>query len=178
MTRCTTLETLGEVILNYRELPRPHIALQVGLRPPEPIVDHIRTSAELKGLSVVYADLRGTEPKDVLWTIGAAIFRLVDPEPPIRARDQHPAIAFRRLFGAVIRQDDDDYVLIVGPIDDLEATPDEADNIYGALRAAVVEFERRVQLVFLVRADIIRKQVFWLDRPTMEFASFLDLVGG
>ncbi|SEQ18082.1 hypothetical protein SAMN04488038_104199 [Solimonas aquatica] len=174
-TRLTTLDGLGDQILDFRELPRPHVALQIGLHPVAPIIDRIRTTAEPAGMTVVAADLSGVDAEDVLWKIGTALFAVVDGEPPVRPTTDHPALAFKRLFNAVVGYSDDDFVLIVGPIDHLEAVPDKADNIYGALRAAVVEFERRVQLIVLVRADIIRKQVFWLDRPMMEFASFLDL---
>ena len=174
--RSTTLARLGAQVLDYRDLPRPHIALLIGRRPLQPIVDRIRTDAGSADRNVVAADLTGVEPADVLWRIGTAIFELIDPDAPVRPRDEHPALAFKRLFNAVVKMSDDDFVLIVGPVDDLEATTELADNIYGALRAAVVEFERRVQVVFIVRNDIIRRNIFWLDRPTMEFASFVDLI--
>lgn len=175
-TRTTTLDRLGAQILNYRELPRPHIALLVGRRPLAPIVDRIRSGIDLADLNIVAADLTGVEPADVLWRIGTEIFELIDRDPPVRPLNEHPALAFRRLFNAVVQMSDDHFVLIVGPVDDLEATPEKADDIYGALRAAVVEFERRVQVIFIVRNDILRRQIFWLDRPTMEFASFVDLI--
>jgi hypothetical protein len=175
-TRKSTLDQLGAQILYYRELPRPHVALQVGRRPLAPIVDRLRTDTSLAGLNIVAADLTGVAPADVLWRVGTAIFKLIDREAPVRPRDEHPALAFKRLFNAVVGMSDDQFVLIVGPVDDLEATPEKADDIYGALRAAVVPFERRVQVVFVTRNDILRRQIFWLDRPTMEFASFVDLI--
>lgn len=174
--RSTTLALLGAQILDYRALPRPHVALLIGRRPVAPIVDRIRADAGSVDQNVVAADLTGVEPADVLWRIGTAIFELIDPDAPVRPRDEHPALAFKRLFNAVVKMSDDDFVLIIGPVDDLEATPEQADNIYGALRAAVVEFERRVQVIFIVRNDIIRRNIFWLDRPTMGFASFVDLI--
>ncbi|WP_411887730.1 hypothetical protein [Hydrocarboniphaga effusa] len=175
--RSTTLARLGAQIQDYRDLPRPHIALLIGRRPLAPIIDRIRADAGSADLNVVAADLTGIEPADVLWRIGTAIFELIDPDAPVRPRDEHPALAFKRLFNAVVKMSDDDFLLIIGPVDDLEATPEQADNIYGALRAAVVEHERRVQVVFLLRNDIIRRNIFWLDRPMMEFASFLNLTG-
>lgn len=174
--RKTTLDRLGAQVQNYRELPRPHVALLIGRRPLAPIVDQLRIDNSLAGMNIVAADLTGIDPADVLWRIGTAIFELIDREAPVRPRYEHPALAFKRLFNAVIRMSDDQFVLIVGPVDDLEATPEKADDIYGALRATVVPFERRVQVVFITRSDILRRQIFWLDRPTMEFASFVDLI--